>query len=66
MALAHKGAVRLVTPVENVTDASALFDGCDRIDEKINKLAEHEDARCAPVKPSAPDLCVDVEVRLRC
>ena len=45
---------------------TAVEDGCDRLDETIEKLAERADARRAPVELSAPDLCIDVEVRLRC
>ena len=51
---------------DKAPDASAVFTSCDRLDETVNKLAEHEDARLAPVELSAPDLCVVVEVRLRC
>ena len=44
------------------TDLTSLFNNCDRIDETVKKLAEHEDARRAPVEISAPQPHLDVEV----
>ena len=35
-------------------DACAVFNNCDRFNETVNKLAEHEDARRAPIQLSAP------------
>ena len=51
---------------DEATDASAVFNNCDRIDETVNKLAEHEDARRAPVEISAPQPHLDAEGDLRC
>ena len=66
MDLAARRSLVVLSSHDKAADASAVFTSCDRLDETVNKLAEHEDARLAPVELSAPDLCVVVEVRLRC